>query len=71
MCICKQHGLVQSDATYQLNYHDTKTTTPEATNLSLCIRVRKKSERKTYRQPPVSEMLYIMGSVELSLKHLR
>ena len=46
MCICKQHGSVQADSTYQHNYHNT-TTTPEATNLSLCVRVRKKSKRKS------------------------
>jgi hypothetical protein len=39
MYICEQHGSVQADATYQHNYHNTTTTTPEATNLSMCVRV--------------------------------
>ena len=64
MCICKQCGLVEADATYQDNYHGTKTTTPEATNLSLCIRVGKESKRKSNRQTQASEMLFIMISIE-------
>ena len=53
MCICEQHGLVEADATYQHNYHDT-TTTPEATNLSLS----KKSKRKSKANSGVRNALH-------------
>jgi hypothetical protein len=69
MCVFEQHGLVQADATYQHNYHDTTSTmmttitTPEATNLSLYVRVGKKM-KGSQSQTQTSEMLYIIISVE-------
>jgi len=68
MCICEQHGLVQADATYQHNYHDTAIT-PEATNLSLCRRVGKKSKRKSKANSGIRKALFYYRC-RVSLKHL-
>lgn len=69
MRICEHHGLVQADATYQHNYHDTATTTPEATNLSLYVRVGKKSKRKSKANSGIRNALRYY-QCRVSLKHL-